>query len=474
MIDDITDKPGLIQLLWPNGKREGADARRIAGKGSEPGGSAVVFLSTGQVFDHNGGEKYDLVDVIMDRYQLDHKGAAEWLRQQGFLPDRTATHMTTTPLAWAEPKLPDDPNPITRVAHCTHLPGNLSLEDCYRMNAWVPAQGKKVAFPWKHSLGDATGGTVRIARFGGTSAAGGDRRESKIRPWMTRQECLDTILEAKLQDARPTFCLSGDADCPADHDVLVLDMDYKPHLDPDGLGAAVRDMVADAMAREDAAVFASTSGNGRHVVARLTAGDVQTGKRHYRGIPTEAHIAGQQEPGKPGTWHGLRIEIFPAGTRRHIVWHVERKLAGPADSEPLGRIGLDQIARAVWKAMQTAQVAPDHGASPEPEPESVPVSYEMAICENADCRRQFPIGPISLARMEAGQPVVCRRCDAAVQMTQADRIEAAAAEPVPESPPDDAPQTDGVTTWCRRHSLVSIGPECTDCLQGKPSQEARP
>ena len=59
-------------------------------------------------------------------------------------------------------------------------------------------------------------------------------------------------------------------------------------------------------------------------------------------------------------------------------------------------------------------------------------------------------------------------------MTQADHIEAEPAEPVPESPPDDAPQTDGVTTWCRRHSLMSIGPECTDCLLGKPSQEARP
>ena len=37
--------------------------------------------------------------------------------------------------------------------------------------------------------------------------------------------------------------------------------------------------------------------------------------------------------------------------------------------------------------------------------------------------------------------------------------------------PEDAPQTDGNTTWCRRHSLVSIGPECVYCLQGKPSLE---
>ena len=114
-------------------------------------------------------------------------------------------------------------------------------------------------------------------------------------------------------------------------------------------------------------------------------------------------------------------------------------------------------------------------AEEAPVPE--PASHGKVICENEGCRRQFRIGPISLARKEAGQLVVCRRCDAAAQMTQADLSEAAAAEPVPEpepgSPPEDAPQTDGNTTWCRRHSLVSIGPECTGCRNDKPKLEIR-
>ena len=109
------------------------------------------------------------------------------------------------------------------------------------------------------------------------------------------------------------------------------------------------------------------------------------------------------------------------------------------------------------------------GEAPAPE------SHGMAICEKSDCGRQFRSGPISLARREAGQPLVCRSCDAVAQMPQDGPIEAAAAEPVPEpepgSPPEYAPQTDGHTTWCRRHSLVSIGPQCVDCLKGTPPLE---
>ena len=74
-------------------------------------------------------------------------------------------------------------------------------------------------------------------------------------------------------------------------------------------------------------------------------------------------------------------------------------------------------------------------AEPAPEPEPAQVSHGTATCENEDCRKQFPIGPVSLARMEAGQPVVCRRCDATAQTPQADRIKAAATEPVPEPEP---------------------------------------
>ena len=55
--------------------------------------------------------------------------------------------------------------------------------------------------------------------------------------------------------------------------------------------------------------------------------------------------------------------------------------------------------------------APEPERAPEPEPALV--SHGTAICENEGCKRKFRIGPVTLARMEAGQPVICRRCYAA-------------------------------------------------------------
>ena len=54
-------------------------------------------------------------------------------------------------------------------------------------------------------------------------------------------------------------------------------------------------------------------GTGGHIISRLTLEDILNGKQHYAALPTKATGAGLQDPGKPLTWHGLRIELFPAG-----------------------------------------------------------------------------------------------------------------------------------------------------------------
>ena len=172
-----------------------------------------------------------------------------------------------------------------------------------------------------------------------------------IRPWLTLDDCRAVIAAAHpdspLAGCHPTFCLSGDADCPADHDALFLDMDYKPGADADGLGAIARDLLTEGLARAGAAVFASMSGTGRHVVARLTPEDISAGRRHYRGLPTPRNAAGPQPKPRQSGFHGLRVEIFPAGTRRHVVWHPHRRLAGPDPEAPLGMVGLRDAAPAV-------------------------------------------------------------------------------------------------------------------------------
>ena len=363
ILDDITDKAGLARELYPHGILIGDDVLQVAGMGPEPGKSARVFLENGIVHDFNGSESYDLVTVAKHRWGLDDKDAAALLRVKGYLPQPPSgaevARLKDVRQNTKAPKPPRDADPMHPVQHCTHVPEDMSLDDFYALEAYVPALGnmKRVVYPWKHSLSPATGGTVTIARYGGPIAAVKGRPAGHARPWMTRDDGLKVIEDLGLKDSIPTFCLSGDADCPAGHDGLVLDFDYKPHLDPDGLGAGVRDAVAARMASAGAAVFASQSRNGRHIISRLTLEDILNGKQHYAALPTKATGAGLQDPGKPLTWHGLRIELFPAGTKKHIVWHVDQKLAGPGDDEPLGRFGLRDVAWMIGDAMDAAEDA---------------------------------------------------------------------------------------------------------------------
>ena len=124
-----------------------------------------------------------------------------------------------------------------------------------------------------------------------------------------------------------------------------------------GWAPAFGTAVAARMASAGAAVFASQSRNGRHIISRLTLEDIRNGKRHYAALPTKETLAGPQEPKKPPMWHGLRIEIFPAGTKKHIVWHVDQKQAGPGDNELLSRFGLRDVAWMIGDAMDAAENA---------------------------------------------------------------------------------------------------------------------
>ena len=361
ILDEITDKAALARELYPHGILVGDDVLQVAGMGPEPGKSARVFLDTGIVHDFNGSESYDLFTVAKHRWGLDDKDTAALLRVKGYLPQPPSgaeiSRLKAARQSVKASKPPRDANALRPVQHCTHVPEDMSLNALYSLEAYVPARGKlkRVIPPWKHSLSHATGGTVRIARFGGPIAAVRDRRAGYARPWMTRGDCVDSIEALGLEDAVPAFCLAGDPDCPASHDILVLDFDYKPHLDSDGLGARVRDAVAARMASAGAAVFASKSWNGRHIVARLTLEDILNNKRHYAALPTKEALEGPQDTSKTPMWHGLRIEIFPAGTKRHIVLHNDRKQAGPDDEAPLGRFGLRDVALMIGDAMDAAE-----------------------------------------------------------------------------------------------------------------------
>lgn len=337
ILDGIADKTALIQFLWPAAKAEGPGVWRIGGIDSVPGTSGKVFES-GYWWDHNGDLKGDLIDVIMERYSLDHAGAARWVSDNGW--GTGGRHAKQRPKRNHQAPAVLKAAPTTRVKNCTDLGDGITLQDFYNLPCWVPATGKKVHYRWRHSLGESTGGTVQLARFGGML------KGQTIRPWLTLADC-QAAIAGGLTDCRPAFALSGDDSCPAPHDLLCLDMDYHPSLDPTGRGAAARDRLAQVLQDFEAAVFRSSSGNGRHVVARLNAQDIESGKLHFRALPIPGYGAGHQESPKNITWNGLRVEIFPAGTRRHFVWFPNQQVGGPGATAPLGRLGLSTFAAAL-------------------------------------------------------------------------------------------------------------------------------
>ena len=98
----------------------------------------------------------------------------------------------------------------------------------------------------------------------------------------------------------------------------------------------MRDAFMEPLIELGASVFGSSSGRGRHILGRVHPDDY--GPPHLRGLP----------PGKPK--RGLKIEIFPAGTLRQIVWRRDRWLSGPQGSDPLPLIPLGVVNKAARQA----------------------------------------------------------------------------------------------------------------------------
>ena len=381
------------------------------------------------------------------------------------------------------PVAPRPPDLQYEVLPATPAEGPITLEDWFADKIWFVGAGNKgsrkhvatwrhngATWTFRHSKKPEEGG-VKLARFGGQLPGG-----EQVQPWASF-EAIEALIaetpELRETERRPCVSFAGDADTHHPKPIGCVDADFKPDKDTDGIGAAFTAHVRQALIDAGCPVYSSTSWNGFHALWRMEPW--QDGKLHvpvndgrrFRAWPSDA-----KQP-----FHGARVEVFAPGDKQLVALWRYRPIANCGPGQVIPVLTYRKIEAILQAAREAAR-----GEVPEPRvveeaPVPEPASHGKVICENAGCRRQFRIGPISLARKEAGQLVVCRRCDAAAQMTQADLSEAAAAEPVPEpepgSPPEDAPQTDGNTTWCRRHSLVSIGPECTGCRNDKPKLEIR-
>lgn len=157
MLGRVADLAALARWLFPAGKLEGDGRRlRIGNAQGERGGSCVVWLDSGEVYEHNGGERIgDLVDVICERYGLDYAGAARWLDAEGWLDPRAAHQRPPAP---AERR--------RALRQLAAAPANTALPDRALLRVWarlarIDSIGPPALYPYRRGDGSILLGIVR-------------------------------------------------------------------------------------------------------------------------------------------------------------------------------------------------------------------------------------------------------------------------------------------------------------------------
>ena len=338
----------LVQILWPGAKPGGDGTYRVGGLDQVEGRSAVVFLDGPKgprFYDNNGSVNMDLLDVLVHRGYGRNIGAVlKALRTDGTLaavrPRATMGAATATPSAPGAQPAPavsqkrQKPQ-ATWDSFALGSPDSvLNLQDLDELPLWVPTADKKCVGLWRYSTRGEGG--VKLARLGGPYV---DRNgvHMVLQPWMTRAEILRLIEQGRYlswRKAVPTLCLSGSPDYLHPRDELVLDVDVEEGSRP----AELRDRFMAPLIEMGLHVFASDSGRGRHIIARVHPYDA--GLRHWRSLPPDPKAPNQ----------GFRVEVFPAGTRQQVVWRRAQQLSGPGVDDPLPRLEFSVVNTAVRRA----------------------------------------------------------------------------------------------------------------------------
>ena len=184
---------------------------------------------------------------------------------------------------------------------------------------WIPSVAKhplrdgRVA--WRQSRQPDQGG-VRICRYG---SQGKRVKEvgAIIRPWRT-YPVIQSICQKYNRDhspaAAPALCLSGDEDCPALSNIMLVDVDFKPSMDA-GTGLTYRDNLRRAFLERGFPCFASSSLNGFHAIGCLDADSIPL-------VQKRKESAVQPIPAEPS----VKIDWFLPGAGSLVVVWLDRPL----------------------------------------------------------------------------------------------------------------------------------------------------
>ena len=206
-----------------------------------------------------------------------------------------------------------------------------TLRELLELECWFVGNGKapgtrgrwgKPAEAYRQSKPMEKGG-VRLCRYGSNGvvveeSSGGRIYEVVILPWgryadIRAKAEVWNLMSPAGRFYRASIALSADKRTPPVTQLAVLNFDYQPGADPDGLGAGARDSILRWLTDAGVPCYRSNSGNGFHglVLARPDGQDWRTA------LPLKK-------------WHGAQLEIFPPGSKRLVAFNPEQPTLGPA------------------------------------------------------------------------------------------------------------------------------------------------
>ena len=206
-----------------------------------------------------------------------------------------------------------------------------TLGDLYEAPYWFVGDGKKGAV-WTNAKGkrvamrqSANGGKdLHQCRYGARKypAKQGSGKPARLMSWISYLDIaagINSSRELERKGCRPCFALSASESVPCNHRLIILDLDYKPVDDEEGIGLKIGRSIISRVTGLNILFFASPSGKGAHLIMRhnLPAGTEL--RRSYPKVPR----------------HGAHVDIFASGDLRLVAWRVDSREDAGDDATPL-------------------------------------------------------------------------------------------------------------------------------------------
>ena len=171
--------------------------------------------------------------------------------------------------------------------------------------------GEKISWRFSIDDGDAPDGDgVRLARGGGWY----EKHKVMLEPHRPFEATALIAARAREsgrnEEATASMSMVGSKSMPFDFPLAVIDVDYKPEGDGDGIGAECRDRIEKNALAAGLPVYRSRSGNGRHILAALREDEMVS-------FPDGGDKKMQLSPERAGN---CKVDIFLPGCRHHVAW----------------------------------------------------------------------------------------------------------------------------------------------------------